>query len=202
MLCYYQPQLAQRIGQVSALSRLDCARPPSWCFDTCCTLGHSLYFLIRHICRTSWRGQTRVGLLLKIIVPLDRLYAYTSSEMSDIILHASKTNAKSTLLFCFFVFFALKTFNFYKSIQCSNKEKLESKKISLPFFLKDCCALKNKISKWEVSRFGGGFQLIRLLFILCQPVCPKFWHVMAHMKGRRIKLTSIIVAIQIWNHEW
>ena len=28
-------------------------------------------------------------------------------------------------------------------------------------------------------------------------ICPKYWHVMAHMKGRRIKLTSKIVAIQI-----
>lgn len=33
--------------------------------------------------------------------------------------------------------------------------------------------------------------------VLCQPVCPKYWHVMAHMKGRRIKLTSKIVGIQI-----
>ena len=79
--------------------------------------SRSLFILlILHKCRTSWRGQTRVGLLLKIIVLgrggglciwIDRLYAYTSSEMSDIILHASKTNTKSTLLFCFFVFFAL-----------------------------------------------------------------------------------------------
>lgn len=37
-------------------------------FVTHSTLGHSLYFLILHKCRTSWRGQTRVGLLFKIIV--------------------------------------------------------------------------------------------------------------------------------------